>query len=62
MDMNKNQKGDGNEKNLKNAERDKVTGIKTSDLRKNDKSDKPVTADEQAAKGKARQQSAGRNA
>jgi hypothetical protein len=38
MDANRKQRSDlGNDKNLENAERNNVTGIKTSDLPKGDK-------------------------
>jgi hypothetical protein len=45
MDKDKKEKSDlGNDKNLKNAEGNTVTDVKTSDLRKDD--DLPVTPDE----------------
>ncbi len=44
MDTHKNEKSDlGNDKKLKNAEGNNVTGVKTSDLRRDN--DKPVTSD-----------------
>jgi hypothetical protein len=45
MDKDEKQKSDlGNDKNLKNAERSNVTGVKTSDFRRDN--DLPVTPDE----------------
>lgn len=57
MDINKKMKSDlGNAKELDNAEKDKVTQVKTSDLRKNDK---PVTS-ESRKKSQAAHQGGGR--